>query len=428
MGLMTSLVRGSAPATETKSIGGFPASGFPSALGSMQTASGMLVSQATSLQVSAVYSCVRIRARDVARCTPSLVRIDEDGNEAKVKNHPLAKLLKRPNRKQSWFEFAEQMGVARLLRGNAYAVKIRNWKHEVVELIPVNPDLVQVLESPNGSIFYNVSRAGMWLMAVLDGHPIAIPEEDVFHVRDLTFNTLVGLSNIGMARDAIGLAMGQEQQASRWMGNGARPAGVLQSAKTLSEDAAKRLKANWESLQQGVQNTGRTAVLEDGVEWKPMQLTAVDVDFINARKMQVREIARFFDVPLHKLQENDQAPKATIAELNADYVQTVVMGDVERWEQRFEVDFNLDDEGLSVNFDESRLLRADTKTMRENARAGVLSGLITQNEGRAEIGYGPRENADSLLAPVNLAPNGSAIDGHAPDGAGRPPVSDGAKS
>jgi hypothetical protein len=81
---------------------------------------------------------------------------------------------------------------------------------------------------------------------------------------------------VSRAREAIGLAMGQEQLAGRWAGNGERPSGVLQSDKPLSKDVAARLKENWNKIQQGVHNAGNTAVLEDGIKWQAMQLTSVN--------------------------------------------------------------------------------------------------------------------------------------------------------
>ncbi len=212
--------------------------------------------------------------------------------------------------------------------------------------------------------------------------------------------------------------------AARSAAQGARPSGVLTTAKRLNDDGAARLKTQWDQLQSGLQNTGRTPVLEDGVEWKPFTLTTVDAEFNPSRLTQVKEIARFFEVPLHKLGENEDLPRASIDQLNADYVQGVVMGDATRWEQKLVDTFGLVALGFQVKLDERGLLRSDLGTMINTARTGVMSGLVTQNEGRAYIGYGPMPGADRLLAPVNLAPNGSAADGVAPDGAGRPRAGD----
>lgn len=424
MGLMDLFVGGQrvTPEVLTKSVGtSVSPTGIPQ-LGAFPSATGLLVSQSTAMTVSTVYACVRIRAGAVARCMPRLLRADEKTGEQEVADHWLARLIRRPNRTQTWFEFIEMMQAGFLLKGNAYAVLLRGRDGAVRELIPVNPDLVQVLEAVDGSLFYSVSRSGLWLMAALGESAVAVPEEDVFHLRDLSFNALLGVSRTGLARDAIGLAMSQEQQAARWAGNGARPAGILQTEKKLTPETAMRLKAQWESLQAGVQNTGRTAVLEEGVSWKQMSLTSVDLEFLQSRGLQIRELCRFFDVPPHMVGETGALGNAKISELNADFVQRVVMDDVNRFERRAQRVFGLDEAGLRFELDNRELLRADLTTQMTLARQGVLSGLLTQNEGRAQIGMGRVEGGDRLLAPVNLAPNGSAIDGTAPDGAGRPPA------
>jgi HK97 family phage portal protein len=121
-------------------------------------------------------------------------------------------------------------------------------------------------EAPGGYLFYSVARPSIFLSAILAGQPLMIPEDDVFHLRNLGFNMLAGLSLISIARDSFGVALGLEQQAARFMANGARPSGVLQTSKQLSEPAATRLRTQWEQLRAGIQNAGRTAILEDGLE------------------------------------------------------------------------------------------------------------------------------------------------------------------
>ena len=288
-------------APRSRAFSGVPSYGMIPPLGSVQSSSGLLVSQATAMGVSTVYACVRRRSIDVARCPPSLYRRMPDNTREIVKEHPLSDLFAKPNPQQNWFEFIEQMNVAYLLRGNGYAAKIRDKNGEVRMLIPINPDAVMVLEASDGSVFYNVNRIGLWQIAMLRSLDVAVPSYDMLHLRGLTFNSLVSVSTIGLGRDAIGLSMGLEQQASRWMANGARPAGVLKSERKLSEQAAKRLKAQWEEFTAGIQNVGRTAVLEDGVDWKEMSLTSADLEFLAQRSFSVLEICRFYGVPAHKV-------------------------------------------------------------------------------------------------------------------------------
>ena len=427
MQLLSRLRRAAAVLIGKAGAGGsaaLPAQGYLPTLGSTPSASGLLISQGTAMAVSTVYACVTIRAQDVARCTPRLFRKGRDGSRIPVENHPLAEIFADPNRQQTWFEFIEQTESAYLLRGNAYAAIKRDGRGRVKELIPVNPDAVLVLESWNGEIFYNVNRIGLWQIAMLREFPPSIASEDILHLRGLSFNALVGASTIGLARDSIGVAMGLEQQAARWMANGSRPSVVLQSEKTLSEDAAKRLKANWNQAFSGLNNTGGTAVLEEGLKAQPLQLTSTDLEFINQRNYSVTDIARFWRIPPHKLGD-ENLRGINIVQVDQDYVNNTVMPDLHRIEQKFSKVFGLAAEGLEMDMDETVLLRADITSRYGAARIGLLSGFLSPNEVRAGEGLAPVEGGDEVFRPLNMAALGSDMSGNAPDGAGRPPAAEG---
>lgn len=408
------------PIVEVKSSG-VPSQGFLPTLGAMPASSGAIISQATAITVPAVYACVSVRSEDVARCAPRLYRPLGDGSREEVKDHPVARLFRRPNKLQTWFEFCEQMHTGLLLRGNAYAVILRDRRGRPEQLIPVNPDAVMVLEAADGQIFYNVNRVGLYQIAVLRDFPQSIPSEDIFHLRGIAFNGTVGLNRLGVARDAVGVAMGLMQQAARWMNNGARPSGVLQTDKSLTQQAADRLKASWNSLFTGIQNVGSVAVLEEGLKWTPMSLTSVDLQFIEQRKLSVLDVCQFFRTPPHKIGVTDHNSKMNQSQADQDYYNSVVAPDLERWEQKFVRTFDLDEEDLIVDFDESPLLRTDIMTRINIGRLAVMSGLMSPNEWRMTEHLAPVEGGDKVLAPVNLAALGSDMTGTAPDGAGRPP-------
>lgn len=417
MGLLTRMA-----APSTRANAGAPSYGMIPPLGSIGSASGAQISQATAMTVSAVYACVNRLATDLARCTPGIFGNADDGSKARNTEHPLNDLLKRPNRQQTWFEFDRQMWTGYLLRGNSYAAIRRNGRGDPIELIPINPDAVMVLEASDGSIFYNVNRIGLWQMAMLRDFPTGISSEDMFHLRDLTFNSLVGVSNIGLARDSIGLAMALEQQANRWIANGARPSTWLKTNKVLSEPAAKRLKGQFDDLHTGYQNTGKTVLLEDGIEPVALQLTSVDLQFIEQRKMQPEDICRFFGVPPHKVGVGSESRGASqnLAAQDQDYVNSAITQRVVAFEQRFAWTFHLDVEDLFIERDLSQLLRADVMTRANVSRLNILSGKTTQNEERAADGLAPKEGGDRLMMPTNMAAEGSNVSGQAPDGAGRP--------
>lgn len=416
MGLITRM------AAPMQRAAGTPSYGMIPPLGSIASASGAMISQATAMAVSTVYACVDRVSTDLARCSPRLFSVADDGSKVYDKDHPFNALFARPNRQQTWFEFKRQMDVGLLLRGNCYAAIRRDSRGDPIELIPINPDAVMVMEAADGEIFYNVNRIGLWQIAMLSDFPTSIPSEDMFHVRGVSFNSLVGVSTIGLARDAIGLDMALEQQANRWIANGARPATWLKTAKTLTDKTAKRLKQQFEDLFAGYSNTGKTVVLEDGIEPVALQLTSVDLQFIEQRKLQPEAICRYFGVPPHKagVFVEGRGTAQNQAAQDQDYVNSAITQRAENFEQRFAWTFGLDLEGLNIELDLSKLLRADALTRANVSRINVLTGLRTQNEERIADGLPPKEGGDRLMMPVNMAAEGSNITGEAPDGAGRP--------
>jgi HK97 family phage portal protein len=389
-------------------------------LGSVPSATGLSINQLSATSNTVFRAAIWIRSKDFARCLPRLLPAGKGRSEKPVTDHPVAKLFKRPNVIQTWFDFAVQMHTSFLLRGNGYAVILRNMRGDPLGLIPVNPDAVQLLEAPDGSIFYNVSRNGLFQMATLAGLPPIIPAEDIFHIRDTSFNMLTGISTIGIARDSLGVAMGLTQQQARFMANGARPSGVLTTPKTLSKEAADRLRIQWNSMRSGLQNVGKTAILEEGLTWAAMQLDAVNLEFVAQLKFSVEDIARWVGVPLHKLGVAGENSRIKMDDADQSYVNTTIMPDLDMWEQKFGQVFALDDEELTADFDERRLLRAAESTRVNTYRTQVISGLKTQNECRALEGDPPLKGGDVLLTPANSAANGSDVTGTPADGAGRP--------
>lgn len=369
------------------------------------SATGLYVSQWTAMQTAPVMACVSILSEDVAKLPVHVYRRDAGGAKIIQENHPLERLLRKPNGWQNRFEFIEQMQAALLLRGNAYAVILRDARGVPTELVPINPDQVTVYEAKD-HIFYTVARSGVHQASVLSHMPVMIAAEDMFHLRWLSSNGLVGLSRIALAREAIALSLAQQEQAARLAGNGARPAGGLMTDKKLSEDVYKRLAADFQQAYGGLNNTGRTVILEEGMKWMPFGMTSADAEFLASRKFQVEEIARLYRIPPHKLGITDRAVAAGAAVADQEYMNNVVSSYVERWEAKLDETFDLSSQGLFTEFDVSRFLRADITARYGAYRTGIVGSFLTPNEARRAEGLPDMEGGDVLFQPTNVAPLG----------------------
>jgi HK97 family phage portal protein len=372
-----------------------------------KSAGGMSITQITAMQVSTVLACVTIRAEDVAKLPVHVYRRMPNGGKEIVTDHEIERVLQMPNADQSAFEFLEQMHVALMLRGNAYAVILRDWRGQVISLIPVNPDRVWIYEAPGGELFYQVARRGMHEMAVLANEPLMIPSDDILHLRGMAIdNSLYGMSRIALAREAIGLALSQQELAGRLSANNTNLGGVLTTDKKLSREAAERLAKSWKERKQGLRNAGEVAVLEEGVKWQALGMTARDAEFIASRNMQVQEIARIFRMPLHKLGITGESRGASIEQMDQDYMNSVVSSDLGRWEGKISQTFGLAAQGLFVEFDVSGFLRASIGTRYQSYRTGIVGMFLTPNEARRAEGLPDHPEGNTLYQPTNVAPIG----------------------
>jgi HK97 family phage portal protein len=373
----------------------------------VRSATGIQITQQTAMACDAVMACVSLLAEDVAKLKPRLVQRFEDGRRKPAVNQPFHQLTRRPNDWQTWQEFATMMMVGLLLRGNGYAVIVRDGRGRPIYLVPINPDKVGLWESPSGDLFYMVNRTGLHEMAKLATVPFLVPAADMFHLKGLSANGLLGLSKISLNRESIGLALAQEQQAARWLGNGARPSGILTTDAKLTPEVAQRCKDNWQSAQGGIANSGKTAVLEMGLKWQPLSMTSQDIEFIASRTFQLHEVARLWRVPPHMIGELTKATNNSLTQLSQEYVNYTLSTYTEMWSQRAAVTFDFPD-GVELIFDMSILLRGDVATRYQNYRLGQ-QGWLTCNEIRDAEGLDPVADGDKIFRPVNMAPIDSDV-------------------
>jgi len=365
------------------------------------TTSGASVTPSTAMRVAAVYRCVDLRATALA-CLPLHVIAEQAGGGVgkKVPDHALAKLFRRPNRRHTGFEFRRLLAAHVLLRGNAYALKVRSMGR-VVSLIPMHPDRVGVEELPDQALKYTYTRT--------NGVQVTFTEEDVFHLRDLSTDGIVGLSRIAMMREAVGVAMQAEKFGARMFQNGIGAGGAVKHPKTLSDPAYNRLKADMEA-RSGADQAHKWMILEEGMEVVKLGLTSEDMQFIESRKFQRSEIAMFFGVPPHLIGDVEKTTSwgTGIEQQNLGFLQYTLGGDIAMWEQRIDLDLIPANDNVYVKLNVAGFLRAASKDRAEYLSralgAGGQQAWMTPNEARALEDLPPIEGGDKL--PSQMGHNG----------------------
>lgn len=265
---------------------------------SYDTYTGKQISSQRAMRLTAVFSCVRVLAESVGMLPCNLYHLNGSLKQ-RATGERLHKLLStHPNGYMTPQEFWELVVTCLCLRGNFYAYKVKAFG-EVAELLPVDPGCVVPKLNSSWEPVYQVTFP--------DGSTDVLTQEDIWHVRTLTLDGLVGLNPIAYAREAISLAAATEEHGARLFSNGAVTSGVLRTEQTLSDQAYERLKKDFEERHTGLGNAHRPMILEMGLDWKSMALNAEDSQFLETRKFQLEEICRLFRVPLHMVQNTDRA-------------------------------------------------------------------------------------------------------------------------
>ena len=208
------------------------------------TTSGKAVTERSAMQMTAVYSCVRILSEAVAGLPLHLYKYTDSGGKAMALDHPLYRLLHdEPNPEMSSFVFRETLMTHLLLWGNAYAQIIRNGKNEIVALYPLMPNKMSVDRDEDGRLYYTYYR-GTDEAIKNKKFAVTLQPSDVLHIPGLGFDGLVGYSPIAMAKNAIGMAIACEEYGAKFFANGAAPGGVLTELEQITADALGCAKEN----------------------------------------------------------------------------------------------------------------------------------------------------------------------------------------
>ena len=356
------------------------------------TTSGKTVTERTAMQMTAVYSCVRILAEAVAGLPLHLYKYTQNGGKEKAIDHPLYRLLHdEPNPEMSSFVFRETLMTHLLLWGNAYAQVIRNGKNEVIALYPLMPNKMSVDRDSNGQLYYSYYRGAD--EAIRDTqNTVILKPSDVLHIPGLGFDGLVGYSPIAMAKNAIGMAIACEEFGAKFFANGAAPSGVLEHPGTIKDPS--RVREAWQSQFGGSANSGKVAVLEEGMKYTPISISPEQAQFLETRKFQINEIARIFRVPPHMVGDLEKSSFSNIEQQSLEFVKYTLDPWVIRWEQSLMRSLLSLDEKVQyfVKFNLEGLLRGDYQSRMNGYAIGRQNGWMSANDIR-EL-----ENLDRISA------------------------------
>lgn len=371
------------------------------------SSSGKSVTERSAMQMTAVYACVRILSEAVAGLPLHFYRYKEDGSKEMAIDTNLYHLLHdEPNPEMSSFVFRETLMTHLLLWGNAYAQIIRNGKGEIIALYPLMPNKMQVDRDESGKLYYTYTRSE-GEANTMQGSSVTLEPKDVLHIPGLGFDGLVGYSPIAMAKNAIGLAIATEEFGSKFFANGAAPSGVLEHPGTIKDPT--RVREAWQSQFGGSGNSGKVAVLEEGMKYTPISISPEQAQFLETRKFQINEIARIFRVPPHMVGDLEKSSFSNIEQQSLEFVKYTLDPWVVRWEQSLSRSLLSEDEKkvYFFKFKLEGLLRGDYQSRMNGYAIARQNGWMSANDIRELEDLDkltPEQGGDLYLINGNMLP------------------------
>ena len=353
------------------------------------------VTEDTAMQISAVWAAVNLKATTLASMDLKFYRMTAGGREH-ITDHPLARLFSyKPNAYQTRSEFFETVGLNLYLTGNAYCIIQRNGAGQISGLLPIMSNQVEPELLEDGSVVYSYNN----------GRDVTVySSENIWHIM-LMGNGVKGLSPLEYAANAIGMAISGEEWSSNVIGNGGKPTGVLTYDKVLTKEQRDMLKDKFRDLREGP--TDALMVLEAGMQYQQISLSPQDVQLLEARRFQINDIARFFNVP--SVMINDTSGSTVwgsgIEQIITGWYKLGLRPELERVENSIKchlLNGRNEAEQISVEFDFEELLRTDFRTRVDTGARAVGAGLMTRNEWRQREWLPAVDGADKLTAQINL--------------------------
>jgi HK97 family phage portal protein len=422
MGIKTlarNLYRIATRSLENPSIGLNDPEAWNEMFGGGKTDSGVTITPEKCLTIAAVWQAVSMLSGDLARIPFLPYDISGDSDELDKKHIAYKVVHRKANRERAAFFVWRTFWVHALIWNKAYLWINRDGAGRPIELVNLLPDRTSIARR-GGELYFSTE---------IDGVLVRLNPDEVFYVEGPTIDPMNPPELIKKARDSWGLALAAEKFESKFFSNGVRAGGYLIIPPHWTEKAAQKLEEGLRS-KTGENNWFKTVVFRDGAKFEKAGFSAQEMEMIEVRTEQVREVARWFNLSPSKLGLSDSVSYNSKSESNRDYLDSTLSPwlsaqRAEGWDKLLTKP-QQDSDSHEFQHDTTELLRMSPRERYQNHAIGIRTGFILINEARREEGKPPVAWGDERLQTPGAAKSGGAANGEGEGGADKTPKDPGA--
>jgi len=375
----------------------------------------------------AVQTVIGFLAQNIAQLNVKTYRRIGNENRQQLPNHPAAQLLRRPNHYTTRYRMMEATVADFYTYGNAFWWKMR--VGAALMLVRLPPEIVMVsgpawVRPTSYTIIPNLFFGNQATFVVQPA--------DMVHFRTYDPTDLrMGVSPLVALRAVLMEDADSRIYHRRLWRKGARMEGVIErpvDAPAWTDTARKRFREEFQATYAGVENSGKTGILEEGMTFRPYSWSPKDTEWIAGRKLTLEEVARELHVPLSMV--GLQSNFAVVTEEHKMMYQDTLGPPLEMFEEEFQLqllpDFD-DQAGIYFEFNLQDKLKGSYEMEASILTTAAGRPWLTVNEARARQNLSPIPNGDELTIPLNVvlaggpqaAPNLPTADPSTPPPAGQ---------
>lgn len=371
-----------------------------------QSTSGTNVTVETSLQVSAVWACVRLLSETISTLPLKIYERKDDGSRVEATSKDIYQVLCiEPNKVQTPSKLIEFIIASMTLNGNAYYEK-KMIGPRLVGLIPILPaSIVDIIKLDNGSYQYIVNQ---------NGSQVTLPEDKVWHIRGFGLDGFLGLSALDKGRDVIGAAIASNESSANFFKSGMSASGFVKYDMVLNKQQREDYTKDLERFT-GSKNNGKVMILEKGMDYQGISIDPAAAKLLETRGYDVEEICRLFKVPptLVGYMSKQSSWASSLEALNQQFLTYTLLPILRNVEQSIAKSLinPIDRAKYYAEFNYEGFLRADVAKRSAYYQMMLTNGGMSRNEVRKKENLPPMgEGGDiytvqSALIPIDKVGN-----------------------
>ena len=367
-----------------------------------KSSAGVMVNEMTALGYAPFWRAVNLIASDVAGMPCDIFKRQRDGGKKYAEAHPAARLLR--DKPADWWSSRTMIETGTYhanVFGNAYLPIVRDLMGNPVEI---------GIADPCGMMIRILDSGEKWYIWYQDGKPVRVIDSDMIHIKGLSRDGIIGLSQLELFRNALGVGMAAQEFGGRLFSQGANMSGILMVPGHFNEEKIRNTMSAWQSMQTGLNQSHKVALLQDGVKFQPLSIDPDKAQFLGTREFEVRQtVSNITGVPPHMLGDSTRTSHNSLESESQTYLSRCLNPWLKRWESELRCKLLTTKERIKethvIEFNRDSEVQMEGEKRVQMIRTQIESGTMTRNEARNLMNMpqitDPELGGDAFYVPAN---------------------------